>query len=77
MNIIINWCQSLVELVFSLFKLIFMMLSGLVNLGTILMESVNVLVEVTDFLPPVVGTVFFAVLGILVTFRILGALVHV
>lgn len=77
MNIIINWCESLVQCVMSLFQLVFMMISGLINLGTILMESVNVLMEVTDFLPSVVGTAFFAVLGIMVTLRLLGALVHV
>ena len=77
MNIIVNWLMSLVQFIFMLFKFLLMVIGGLTNLGTILMESVNVLMEVIDFLPLVVRTTFMAVLGIMVTLRILGAIVHV
>ena len=74
MNIIVNWLESIIQFFFMLIKLVMMVLGGIANLGTVLMESINVLMEVSDFLPPVVGTALYAVLGIMLTLRILGAL---
>lgn len=73
MNLILNWFESLIQFFFMIFKLVGWFLGGLINLGTVLMESVNVFMEVMDFLPPTAAMSLAAVCGILVTLRILGA----
>lgn len=74
MGVIINWIESVVQFFFMLFKLIVWLLGGVANLGIVLTESVNILMEVMDFLPDVVSTCLVAVCGILVTLRIIEAL---
>lgn len=74
MNLIINWIESIVQFFFMLFKLLGWVLGGLLNLGTVLMETVNVFTEVMDFLPDAVSMSLVSFCAILVTLRILGAI---
>lgn len=69
---IISWLESLVQSVFTGIQFIFWLLSGLVNLGTIMTESINVFGEILRFLPEVVVSAMIAVCGGLIVFRIFG-----
>ena len=63
---------SFIQSSFMIIKYIFWMLGGLVNLGAVMTESINIFAEILEFLPTVVTTTMIAVCGGLVVFRILG-----
>lgn len=72
MGVIIAWLESLVQSIFMGIKFIFWMLGGLLNLGTVMTESINIFAEILEFLPSVVTSTMIAVCGGLVVFRIFG-----
>ena len=72
MNVIISWLESLVQSVLSCIKFVFWLLGGLVNLGTVMTESINIFAEILEFLPGIVTSTMIAVCGGLIVFRIFG-----
>lgn len=72
MGVVISWLESLVQSIFMGIQFIFWLLGGLVNLGTVMTESINIFSEVLRFLPGVVTSTMIAVCGGLIVFRILG-----
>lgn len=72
MGVIIAWLESLVQSIFMGIKFLFWMLGGLLNLGTVMTESINIFAEILEFLPSVVTSTMIAVCGGLVVFRIFG-----
>lgn len=72
MQVIISWLESLVQSIFMGIQFIFWLLGGLVNLGTVMTESINIFAEILGFLPGVVTSTMVAVCGGLIVFRIFG-----
>lgn len=72
MSVIISWLESLVDSIFTGIQFLFWLLGGLVNLGTVMTESINIFSEILQFLPGVVTSTMIAVCGGLVVFRIFG-----
>lgn len=72
MGVIISWLESLVQSIFMVIQFVFWLLGGLVNLGTVMMESINIFAEILRFLPATVTSTMVAVCGGLVVFRIFG-----
>lgn len=72
MGVIMAWLESLVQSFFMVFKFIGWLLGGLVNLGTIMTESINIFSEILDILPYSIASTLIAICGGLVVFRILG-----
>ena len=72
MGVIISWLESLVQSIFMGIQFIFWLLGGLVNLGTVMTESINIFSEILRFLPGAVTSTMVAGCGGLVVFRIFG-----
>lgn len=72
MGVISDLILSAIQSIFMVIKFIFWFLGGLVNLGTVMTESINILAEIFEFLPTVVTTTMIAVCGGLIVFRVLG-----
>lgn len=72
MNVIITWLESLVQSVFMAIKMLLWTFQGLLNFGTVLMGSVNILAEVMEILPAIVASSIMSACAILVVLRILG-----
>lgn len=72
MGVIVAWLESLIQSFFMVFKFIGWLLGGLVNLGTVMTESINIFSEILDILPEVVVSTMVAICGGLIVFRILG-----
>lgn len=72
MNVIITWLESLVQSIFMIIKMGLWLMQGLLNFGTLLLGSVNILAEVMDILPAVVASSIMSACAILVILRIIG-----
>lgn len=72
MKVIFAYLSSLFHGFVTLFKYIIWLISGVVNLGAIMTESVTIMGDVMQFFPSVISSTLVAMLGGLVVLRILG-----
>ena len=72
MKAIFAYWGSLIEGIWSILRVIFWLISGLVNLVGVLTDSINILADVLQFFPVSISSTLVAILGGLVVFRIFG-----
>lgn len=72
MGAIVAFLESLIQSVFMIIQFIFWLLGGLVNLGTMMTESINIYAEILQFFPSVITSALVAICGGLVVLRIFG-----